>query len=423
MNSEFGEQKMLREEKPEAFASPEQNPEDGSSKKKKKKRCRWRKKKKINENPNPQPQVCSEPLVVDAPISELKSNEESVTLPDSNNIATKKKRKKNRNKNKNKSMINAEEPKPALELGKNEEPKPALELGKNEEPKPVLELEKNEEPKPALELEKNKEVESIAVAKTMTRKRKRKSVQNGAESNEHNIEQAETAVQMSILDTEVPPIDKAIAVNNQHVSLDELEERYFERKKTRKERRKEYLEMKKLKSEGEVKTNGEEKTKNDTLETLAQRPFDPITEPSADPAVVMDTHPATPIVAEQKIAKKRHKKKKRKREAVQYSIAETSVQGTKGVTVTNAPNGQHGQSSMLCWACRETDHTIQQCRKLKSLSKDEDVCFFCGEIGHSLGKCSVYIAGGGRLARCLFCNAHGHFSYNCPGNCHDPKVL
>jgi len=390
---------MLREEKPEAFASPEQNPEDGSSKKKKK-RCKWRnKKKKANENPNPQPQVCSEPLVVDVPISELKSNEESVTLPDSNNIPTKKKRKKNRNKKK--SMINGEEP------------------------KPTLELEKNEEPKPALELEKNKEVELIEVAKTMTRKRKRKSVQNGVQSNEHNIEQAETAVQMSILDREVPPIDKAIAVNNHPVSLDELEERYFERKKTRKERRKEeYLERKNLKSEvkttgeekiqndtpetlaqrpfdpitepstdpavvmdthpatpmvaeleerfferkktrkekkkeymernmerkklqGEVKTNGEEKTKNDTLETLAQRPFDPITEPSTDPSVVMDTHPATPVVAEQKIAKKKHKKRKRKREAVQYSIAETSVQGTKGVTVTNAPNDQHGQSSMV----------------------------------------------------------------------------
>jgi hypothetical protein len=34
-------------------------------------------------------------------------------------------------------------------------------------------------------------------------------------------------------------------------------------------------------------------------------PFDPITEPSTDPAVVMDTHPATPIIAEaeHKIAK------------------------------------------------------------------------------------------------------------------------
>ena len=304
---------MLREEKPEAFASPEQNPEDGSSKKKKK-RCKWRKRKnKINENRNPQPQVCSEPLVVVTPISELKSNEESVTLPDSNNIPTKEKRKKNRNKKK--SMINGEEPKPALELEKNEEPKPALELGNKIEVEP------------------------------MTRKRKRKSVQNGAESNEHNIEQAETVVPMSIVDREVPPIDKAIAVNNQPVSLDEPEERYFERKKTNKEK-KEYMERKKLLG-GEFKSKGGKKTKNDTLETLAPRPFDPITEPSTDPAVVMDTHLATPIVAEQKTAKKRHKKKKRKHEAGQYSIAETSVQGTKGVTVTNAPNDQHGQSSMV----------------------------------------------------------------------------
>jgi hypothetical protein len=34
-------------------------------------------------------------------------------------------------------------------------------------------------------------------------------------------------------------------------------------------------------------------------------PFEPIIEPSTDPAVVMDTHPATPIVAEHKIAKEK----------------------------------------------------------------------------------------------------------------------
>src|SRR4051812_23584436 len=60
------------EQKTEAFASPAQKPEDGSKNKKPKK------KKKNNENtaqPNqlPQPQVCSEPLVVVTPNPEIKS--------------------------------------------------------------------------------------------------------------------------------------------------------------------------------------------------------------------------------------------------------------------------------------------------------------------------------------------------------------
>ncbi|KAL5069870.1 hypothetical protein RYX36_020757 [Vicia faba] len=462
---------MLTEENPEAFASPEQKPEDNIKNKKPKK------KKKNTEN-SAQPQVCSEPSVVIAPNQEIKSNEES-SLP---------KKKKPRKK---KSVITAEVPQP-----------------------------NREESKPSLDLEIKKEAEPVEIsvegAETVTGKRKRKSqigkldevvVVENALKQDHDQEQLNTAVgteektdkkhkrkrtkskldgvqsnepgeivvRTAIIDREIPPADPTIPGDPRPVNLSELENEYLDRKWMKRKRK------------CELKSREEEKTKahnGKAIEIQVQRPVDPITEPSTDPAIIMDPHPATPVDTEQKISKKRKKKKrkceseipaqksvisttapsmdqaipidsachtaappidasipeqktskkKRKRkgglkskglESDRHnagSTAETSVRGTKRVKVTNAPHYQHGISSMICWACRETNHTIQQCQKLKHLSKDEEICFFCGEIGHSLGKCSVYKAGGGRLARCLFCDAHGHFSYNCPGNGHDPKV-
>ncbi|CAK8573510.1 unnamed protein product [Lathyrus sativus] len=496
---------MLTEENPEAFAPPEQKDDDDSKKKKKHK-----KKKKNNENsaqPNEHPhlQVCSEPLVVVTPNQEIKSSEES-SLP------------KKKKSHKKKSVINAE-----VEQPNREESKPSLDLeiekiaepvgvsvegaetvtGKRKRKSKIGKLDEVVVVENALKHDHDQEqLNTVDTEEKTGKKHKRKrnkSELDGLQSNEQNIELGETAVRTSIIDREVPPVDPTILGNTRPVNLSELEHEYLDRKWNQRKRK-----GNQRKRKGELKSKEEEKA-GKTIEIQVQRPIDPITEPSTDPAIIINPHPATPIDAAQKIAKKR-KKKKRKCESYESdggekneehngklceseapaqksiisttvpsgvpidqvisidpacptaappvdaaipeqktskkkrkmkgglkskalesdicnagSTAETSVQGTKRVKVTNAPYYQHGISSMICWACRETDHTIQQCQKLKYLSKDEEICFFCGEIGHSLGKCSVYKAGGGRLARCLFCDAHGHFSYNCPGNGHDPK--
>ncbi|KAK8467501.1 hypothetical protein PHAVU_007G070600 [Phaseolus vulgaris] len=93
--------------------------------------------------------------------------------------------------------------------------------------------------------------------------------------------------------------------------------------------------------------------------------------------------------------------------------ANTLVHGTERLTVTKSPVKNHVQSSLSCGACQKTGHRLEQCKRLRSLSKFKEVCFFCGEIGHSLGKCGVSQAGG-RFAKCLLCYEHGHFGYDCP---------
>lgn len=222
--------KMLTEENPEAFASPEQKPEDGSKNKKRKK------KKKNNEDsaqPNqlPQPQVCSEPLVVVTPNPEIKSNEES-SLP------------KKKRQHKKKNSINAEVAQP-----NREEPKPSFNLEIKKEAEPVgvsvegAETITGKEHKS--EIGKLDEVVIVENAvkhdqdhyqeqlhtvdtekKTGKLKRKRdKSELYGSQSNEPG----ETVVQTSIIDREVPPVDQTIPGNSCPVNLSELENEYLDK--------------------------------------------------------------------------------------------------------------------------------------------------------------------------------------------------
>ncbi|XP_022641332.1 uncharacterized protein LOC111242393 [Vigna radiata var. radiata] len=93
--------------------------------------------------------------------------------------------------------------------------------------------------------------------------------------------------------------------------------------------------------------------------------------------------------------------------------AKSPVRITEHLKVTESPSKRHGDSSLSCEACQELGHRLDQCKRVRRLSRNEEVCFFCGKIGHSLRQCGVTQAGG-RFAKCLLCHEHGHFSYNCP---------
>ncbi|KAK7357331.1 hypothetical protein VNO80_16615 [Phaseolus coccineus] len=192
-----------------------------------------------------------------------------------------------------------------------------------------------------------------------------------------------------------------------------------------------------------------------------KRKSNPIAAPSIEPTIQTGqdppVDPATPVDPGQMTKKKKNKKSKsaRKNKLLEsekhnaHPTAEAPVHKTEGpttkksmgrcnseqaantlvhrterLTVTKSPSKEHVESSLSCGACHKIGHGLEQCKRLKRLSKDEEVCFFCGEIGHSLGKCGVSQAGG-RFAKCLLCYKHGHFGYNCPesDNEKNQKVL
>ncbi|WJX20752.1 hypothetical protein P8452_10258 [Trifolium repens] len=279
-------------------------------------------------------------------------------------------------KRKKKSVINGEESnesKPSLDATVSIEFENKKEVEKSEVYAEFPKTQTGEKRKRKSESETGKMGEVVLVENVLNhdseqvneidRRKRQKSVHDGAQSNEHNVEPAETVVQISVVDREVSPVDPTIRLNNQPANLvEQKDERKISqekellkmhRKELRKIRQEKHLELRKM----------------------------------------------------SKIAKEKRKIKR-------LELVKMQMKAKEELKST----GEEKINSGICWACREPNHSIKQCRKLKSLSKDEEICFFCGEIGHSLGKCSVYIAGGGRLARCLFCNLHGHFSYNCPGH-------
>ncbi|MCI28645.1 actin depolymerizing factor, partial [Trifolium medium] len=71
------------------------------------------------------------------------------------------------------------------------------------------------------------------------RRKRQKSVQEGAQSNEDNVEPAETVVQMSVVDRELSPVDPTIRLNNQPAN-------FVEQKDERKIRQEKDLELMKM---------------------------------------------------------------------------------------------------------------------------------------------------------------------------------
>jgi hypothetical protein len=133
------------------------------------------------------------------------------------------------------------------------------------------------------------------------RRKRQKSVHDGAQSNEHNVEPAETMVQISVVDREVSPVDPTIRLNTQPANLvEQKDERKISqekellkmhRKELRKIRQEKHLELRKMskiarekrkirhekqlelvkmqmKAKEELKSTGEEKTNSGVSNTI-----------------------------------------------------------------------------------------------------------------------------------------------------------
>jgi hypothetical protein len=130
------------------------------------------------------------------------------------------------------------------------------------------------------------------------RRKRQKSVHDGAQSNEHNVEPAETVVQISVVDREVSPVDPTIRLNTQPANLvEQKDERKISqekellkmhRKELRKIRQEKHLELRKMskiakekrkikrlelvkmqmKAKEELKSTGEEKINSGVSNTI-----------------------------------------------------------------------------------------------------------------------------------------------------------
>ncbi|WJX14526.1 hypothetical protein P8452_04774 [Trifolium repens] len=376
--------------------------------------------------------VNSEPSVV-TPISKFKSNEEAYAEFAKNQTGEIKKKKRK----KKKSLINGEEsnePKPSLDAAVSTEFENKKEVEKSEVYAEFAKTQTGEKRKRKSKSETGKMGEVVVAENVLNhdseqvneidRRKRQKSVQDGAQSNEHNVEPAETTVQISMVDREVSPVDPTIRLNNQPANLVEQKDE----RRISKEKYLELLKMRKIAKEEERKMRQEKHLELMKMHKIAkeERKIAKEEEKKIRQEKHLELMKMHKIAKEErKIAKEEEKKIRQEKQLelieMQKKANEERNDGNKNKTQVESKDelkstGEEKTNSGICLACREPNHSIKQCQKLKSLSKDEEICFFCGEIGHSLGKCSVYIAGGGRLARCLFCNLHGHFSYNCPGH-------
>ncbi|KAK2404600.1 eukaryotic translation initiation factor 5B [Trifolium repens] len=338
--------------------------------------------------------VNSKPSVV-TPISEFKSNEEAYAefaKTQTGEIKKKKKKKK-------KSVINGEEsnePKPSLDAAVSTEFENKKEVEKSEVYAEFAKTQTGEKTKRKSKSETGKMGEVVVAENVLNhdseqvneidRRKRQKSVQDGAQSNEHNVEPAETTVQISVVDREVSPVDPTIRLNNQPANLVEQKDE----RRLSKEKYLELLKMRKIAKEEERKIRQE-----NHLELLKMRKM----AKEEERKIRQEKH--LELLKMHKIAKEERKIRQEKQLELiemQKKANEERNDGNKNKTQVESKDelkstGEEKTNSGICWACREPNHSIKQCQKLKSLSKDEEICFFCGEIGHSLGKCSVYIAG------------------------------
>jgi hypothetical protein len=204
--------------------------------------------------------VNSKPSVV-TPISEFKSNEEEYAeFAKTQTGENKKKRKKK------KSLINGEEssePKPSLDAAVSTEFENKKEVEKSEVYAEFAKTQTGEKTKRKSKSETGKMGEVVVAENVLNhdseqvneidRRKRQKSVQDGAQSNEHNVEPAETTVQISMVDREVSPVDPTIRLNNQPANLVEQKDE----RRLSKEKYLELLKMRKIAKEEERKIRQE----------------------------------------------------------------------------------------------------------------------------------------------------------------------
>ncbi|KAK2458088.1 eukaryotic translation initiation factor 5B [Trifolium repens] len=353
--------------------------------------------------------VNSEPSVV-TPISEFKSNEEAYAEFAKNQTGEIKKKKRK----KKKSLINGEEsnePKPSLDAAVSTEFENKKEVEKSEVYAEFAKTQTGEKRKRKSKSETGKMGEVVVAENVLNhdseqvneidRRKRQKSVQDGAQSNEHNVEPAETTVQISMVDREVSPVDPTIRLNNQPANLVEQKDE----RRISKEKYLELLKMRKIAKEEERKMRQEKHLELMKMHKIAkeERKIAKEEEKKIRQEKHLELMKMHKIAKEErKIAKEEEKKIRQEKQLelieMQKKANEERNDGNKNKTQVESKDelkstGEEKTNSGICLACREPNHSIKQCQKLKSLSKDEEICFFCGEIGHSLGKCSVYIAG------------------------------
>ncbi|PNX95635.1 actin depolymerizing factor, partial [Trifolium pratense] len=183
-------------------------------------------------------------------------------------------------KKKKKSVINGEEsnePKPSLDATVTTEFENKKEGGKSEVYTEFGKTQSGKKRKRKSKSETGKMGEVVVVENVLShdseqvneidRRKRQKSVQEGAQSNEDNVEPAETAVQMSVVDRELSPVDPTIRLNNQPANLVEQKD---ERKRLKKIRVMDEINKDKMqvKRKSELRSRGEEKTNSGVEEGL-----------------------------------------------------------------------------------------------------------------------------------------------------------
>lgn len=102
-----------------------------------------------------------------------------------------------------------------------------------------------------------------------------------------------------------------------------------------------------------------------------------------------------------------------------------SLIGNAASTYTNKNFKQNAANSdshiptrdrkLMCFNCRRTGHSLQNCPKKQTASR---ICYICGSNGHAISRCLVVRDPNNPFpfAECFVCKGKGHLSGGCPEN-------